>query len=180
MCEHPVYLFRDRPYLRGSRCKACDLDNNDGVVSPRLSNSPFDPGNHDAYRQWRAAKLRDIYGFAFDVAVDDIDGSLHRAMSPKPNSAYVLGADGTILFRAQWANDTPALAAALEAVAAGRPLRPSESGGIVKPILRMLRNVAPVLDRAGRGAWADMWLVAAPLAMIAFALKVLGVGPLRA
>ncbi len=128
----------------------------------------------------RAAKLRDIYGFAFDVAVDDIDGSLHRAMSPKPNSAYVLGADGTILFRAQWANDTPALAAALEAVAAGRPLRPSESGGIVKPILRMLRNVAPVLDRAGRGAWADMWLVAAPLAMIAFALKVLGVGPLRA
>ncbi len=49
----------------------------------------------------------------------DIDGTLHRALSPKPNSAYVLGKDGTILFRAQWANDTKALAGALEAIAAG-------------------------------------------------------------
>ncbi len=49
----------------------------------------------------------------------DIDGTLHRALSPKPNSAYVLGKDGTILFRAQWANDTKALAGALEAITAG-------------------------------------------------------------
>jgi hypothetical protein len=43
----------------------------------------------------------------------------------------------------------------------------------------MLRNIAPVLDRAGAGAWADMWLAAPPLAMMAFALKVLHVRPLR-
>lgn len=124
-----------------------------------------------------AATLRDIYGFAFDVAVDDIDGTLHRAMSPKPNSAYVLAPDGTILFRAQWANDTQALTAALEAVVRRQPPRPSSSGGIVKPTLHMLRNIAPVLDRAGCGAWTDMWLAATPLAMIAYGLKLLHIRP---
>jgi thiol-disulfide isomerase/thioredoxin len=76
-----------------------------------------------------ATKLRDIYGFTFDVAVDDIDGTLHRAMSPKPNSAYVLAPDGTILFRAQWANDTQALAAALEAVVRSQMPRPRRAVG---------------------------------------------------
>jgi hypothetical protein len=126
-----------------------------------------------------ATKLRDIYGFTFEVAVDDIDGTLHRAMSPKPNSAYVLAPDGTILFRAQWANDTQALAAALEAVVRSQAPRPSESGGVLKPTFRILRNIAPVLDRAGAGAWADMWLVAPPLAMMAFALKMLHIRPFR-
>ena len=100
-------------------------------------------------------------------------------MSPKPNSAYVLAPDGTILFRAQWANDTQALAAALEAVVRREVPRPSESGGVLKPTFRMLRNLAPVLDRAGAGGWADMCLVAPPLAMMAFALKVLHIRPSR-
>ncbi|MGE0454794.1 MAG: redoxin domain-containing protein [Vicinamibacteria bacterium] len=124
-----------------------------------------------------AALLRGFYGFEFELAVDDVDGTLHRALGPKPNSAYVLGSDGTILFRAHWANDTRALAGALEAVVAGESLRRSQSGGVVKPMLRMLRNVAPVLDRAGTGAWADMWRVAPPLAAMALALKALHVGP---
>lgn len=74
--------------------------------------------------------------------MDDIDGTLHRAMSPR------------ILFRAQWANDTQALAGGIEAIVRSQPTRPSESGGIVRPTLRMLRNIAPVLDRAG--AWRDL------------------------
>ena len=124
-----------------------------------------------------AEKLRHLYGFEFEVAVDDIDGTLHRALSPKPNSAYVLAVDGTILFRAQWANDTEALAAALDAVVAGESPRRSRSGGVVRPMVRMLRNIAPALDRAGRGAWADMWRVAPPLAAIALALKTFHVRP---
>jgi hypothetical protein len=122
-----------------------------------------------------AAQFCDRHGFEFEVAVDDLAGTLHRALSPKPNSAYVLGVDGTILFRAHWANDTGALAAALEALVAGEPPRPGRSGGLVKPMLRMLRALAPVLDRAGRTAWADMWRVAPPLAAVALALKVLRV-----
>jgi thiol-disulfide isomerase/thioredoxin len=134
------------------------------------------PGTHDA-KMRHAERLRDLHGFEFDVAVDDVDGTLHRALSPKPNSAYVLGTDGTILFRAQWANDTKALSVALDAIVAGASPRPSQSGGVVIPTVRMLRNLAPVLDRAGGGAWADMWRVAPPLAAIALVLKTLRVEP---
>jgi thiol-disulfide isomerase/thioredoxin len=131
-------------------------------------------------KRTHAERLRNLHGFQFEVAADDVDGTLHRALSPKPNSAYVLGAEGTILFRAQWANDTKALAEALEAIAAGKAPRRSQSGGVVKPMLRMFGNIAPALDRAGAGAWADMWRVAPPLAAMAWVLKALGVRPHRA
>ena len=124
-----------------------------------------------------AQLLSDIHDFKFEMAVDDIDGTFHRALSPKPNSAYVLGKDGTILFRAQWANDTKALAAALDAIAAGNTPRRSQSGGVILPMLRFLRYVAPVLDRSGSGAWRDMWRATPPMAAIAFTLKVLRVRP---
>ena len=124
-----------------------------------------------------AEQLRDLYDFEFEVAVGDIDGTFHRALSPKPNSAYVLGKDGTILFRAQWANDTKAMAEALEAVVAGESPRRSQSGGLIRPMIRFMRNIAPVLDRAGGGAWGDMWRVAPPMAAMAFALKILRVRP---
>jgi thiol-disulfide isomerase/thioredoxin len=127
-----------------------------------------------------AEVLRDLHRFGFEVAVDDIDGTLHRALSPKPNSAYILARDGTILFRAHWANDTKALAAALEAVVAGRSPRPARRGGMRNPTLRILRHIAPVLDRAGRGAWADMWRVAPPLAAVALAFKALRIRPRQA
>lgn len=128
-------------------------------------------------KMMHAKRLHEIYGFEFEVAVDDVDGALHRALSPKPNSAYILGNDGKILFRAHWANDTPALGAALDAVVAGESLYRTQSGGVLRPMLRILRHIAPVLDRAGSGAWADMWRVVPPLAAIAFALKVLRIRP---
>lgn len=124
-----------------------------------------------------AARLRELHGLPFEVAADDVDGGLHRALSLKPNSAYLLGHDGTILFRAHWANDVEALEEALEAVTSGRALRRLESGGLVKAMVRMTPHVAPVMDRAGRGAWADLWRVAPPLAALAPLLKVLRVRP---
>ena len=136
------------------------------------------PTTMEAKRR-HAERLRDLHGFQFEVAVDDVDGTLHRALSPKPNSAYVLGVDGQILFRAHWANDTKALAGALNAIAAGEAPRPARSGGLVKPMLRMVRNLAPVLDRAGSGAWADMWRVAPFLAAVALAFKALRLRPLQ-
>ncbi len=124
-----------------------------------------------------AGRLRDLHSFEFELAVDGIDGSFHRALSPKPNSAYVLGKDGAILFRAQWANDTKALCLALDAVAAGESPSRLQSGGVVRPILRTFGYLAPVLDRAGGGAWGDMWRVAPPMAATAFAVKTLRIRP---
>ncbi len=120
-----------------------------------------------------AALLRDVHDFPFEVAVDDIAGSLHRAMSPKPNSAYLLGGDGSILFRAHWANATRALAAALEDVSAGRPLRHTESRGPTRPIWPTVRYIARVLDRAGSGAWRDMWRAVPPMAAAAWLFRAL-------
>ena len=111
------------------------------------------------------------------MAVDDIEGTLHRALSPKPNSAYLLNQAGTVLFRALWANDRKELAAALEAVVDGRLPSPSGSGGLIRPMFRLWRHVAPVLDRAGSGAWRDMWSAATPLAAIGFTAKTLGIEP---
>lgn len=130
----------------------------------------------DAAKLDRATRLRDLHALPFEVAVDDVDGRLHRALSPKPNSAYLLGHDGTILFRAHWANDGEAIGEALAAVTAARALPRLESGGLVKAMVRMLPRVAPVMDRAGRGAWADLWRVAPPLAVLASLLKLLRPG----
>lgn len=124
-----------------------------------------------------AEKLRGLHSFDFEVAVDDIDGTLHRALSPKPNSAYVVATDGTILFRAQWANDTKALAQALEAVSSSKALRRLQSRDTVRPMIKMFPYGVRVFDRAGKGAWLDMWLAAPPVAFLGFLFKTLRVGP---
>lgn len=122
----------------------------------------------------RARELRRLHALPFNVAIDDLDGTFHRAMSAKPNSAFLIGRDGRIAFRAHWANDTAALACALQEIASGRPPHAQRSGGLLLPMLRMLPYLAPVLDRAGPGAWADMWRVMSPLAALAMASRMLG------
>ena len=123
-----------------------------------------------------AGRMRSLYGFAFDVAVDDIDGTLHRAVGPKPNAAYLVDRSGVILFRAHWANSAAAINDALDAVVAGRPLARGKSGGMPLAVARSMRNVPSVLDRAGKGAWADMWLVAPPMAAMAFLVRLARLG----
>lgn len=124
-----------------------------------------------------AEKLRGLHEFDFEVAVDDIDGTFHRALSPKPNSAYIVAQDGTILFRAQWANDTKALAEALAAIASGSVLRRLQSRDTVRSMVSMFPYGVRVFDRAGKGAWLDMWRSAPPVAFLGFLLKTLRVGP---
>lgn len=120
-----------------------------------------------------ARYLRDLHDLPFDVAVDDIDGGLHRAFGAKPNAAYLIGPDGFILFRSHWANEASALAVALKRVAEGRKLRRRQSSAMMGPMMRMMGDIAPVLTRAGAGAgaWSDMWRVAPPLALIAVLLS---------
>ncbi len=121
-----------------------------------------------------AQRLRDLHRFEFDVAVDDVDGAFHRALSPKPNSAYLVGKDGTILFRAHWANDERGIERALAALNEGQALASSTSGGLFVPIFKAMRFIPGVLDRAGRGAWGDMWRAVLPLAAMAWLIKFFG------
>ena len=67
-----------------------------------------------------ARTLKEFYGIQWTVAADNLDGDLHRALDPKPNSAFLMNKEGTILFRSLWAADHDALREALVAAAAGR------------------------------------------------------------
>ncbi|MEV3937328.1 alkyl hydroperoxide reductase [Glycomyces sp. NPDC049804] len=114
-----------------------------------------------------ALELRAHHGFDFEVAVDDIDGRLHRSMSPKPNSAYLLSPDGTILYRAHWANDERGLRTALAQAASGRPLPQGASKGMAGPLLRAVGHLPGVIAFAGRTVERDVWRAATPLAVLA-------------
>lgn len=131
------------------------------------------PGEHvpqpqDAVeKEEHARRLRDHHGFAFEVAIDDIDGTLHRALSPKPNSAYLIAADGTIRFRAHWANDENPLREAIEATVNGRLPRKGKSDALIGPMLKQVGYIDSVLETAGPRSRRDLWRAAPPAAMIA-------------
>jgi hypothetical protein len=55
----------------------------------------------------RAYKERDQ--IQWTVGVDDIEGSFHQAVDPKPNAAYFVDTDGRIVFRTLWSNDETGL-----------------------------------------------------------------------
>lgn len=113
-----------------------------------------------------AVDLKNHHNLPFEVAVDDIDGTFHRSLGSRPNSAYVIDPSGTILFRAQWANETQAIQEALEAIVAGKkPAQPSVSR-TMHSITQMLGYVNPVLDAAGKGARLDTWKVVPPLGIM--------------
>ncbi len=121
-----------------------------------------------------ARRLKGLHRFEFDIAIDDADGAFHRALSPKPNSAYLVGKDGTILFRAHWANDQRGVERALAELKQGQAITHSASGGLILPISKAMRFIPGVLDRAGGGAWGDMWRAVLPLAAVAWLIKFLG------
>jgi hypothetical protein len=43
-------------------------------------------------------------------------------------------------------------------------------------MMRMFPDLPAVLDRAGKGAWRDMWMGMPTVAMTSTALKMMGVG----
>jgi hypothetical protein len=111
--------------------------------------------------QARAYAERDAIDWP--VAVDDLDGTLHRALDPKPHAAYLIDAGGTVAFRALWANHERPLRQALREVAAGRhgPLGESEAKGV--PLLRGMGSMWETLHAAGPVALRDVARQAPPI-----------------
>ena len=65
-----------------------------------------------AEKQLRAASLADVHDDHRLVLVDDLDGTAHRSLGLLPDSVYVVGTDGRVRFRGDWA-DPAAVEAAL-------------------------------------------------------------------
>jgi hypothetical protein len=113
----------------------------------------------------RAHTLREHHDVPFAVAVDGIDGDLHRFLDGKPNAAFLVDTDGTIVFRAHWARDVDAIAEALHSVIGGETPEKPKSAAMMGPVMRAMGSVEPVMSQAGPGAHRDLWRSAFPMAM---------------
>ncbi len=109
--------------------------------------------------------LKEFYDIQWTVAADNVDGDLHRALDPKPNSAFLTDKDGTILFRSLWASDYCALRHALDAAANGRIPKMTQSVRMIGPVIRAMGHVQEVMARGGPQAVRDLWLAGFPMAL---------------
>jgi thiol-disulfide isomerase/thioredoxin len=112
-----------------------------------------------------AQALKDFYDIQWTVAADNVDGDLHRALDPKPNSAFLTDTGGTILFRSLWASDYEAVRQALVAAANGRTPETKQSVKMIGPVARAMGHVQEVMKRGGPQAVRDLWLAGFPMAM---------------
>lgn len=126
-----------------------------------------------------ARDYRDRDGIEWPVAVDDVDGTVHRQLDAKPNAAYVVGADGTVLFRSLWSNHEWTLREALAMVAAGGlPMEQREPR--LLPMLAGIGEMYRMLELAGDDARRDVLVHAPPLYLLARLAHVLPfAGPLN-
>lgn len=114
----------------------------------------------------RAKAMKDHYDIPWTVAVDDIDGSLHRALDTKPNAAYLMNTDGKIAFRSLWAGDEQGLEQTLERVSAGKnPVKP-QSVAMFGPLARGIGYFHEVLKHAGPQAQRDLLKAAPPMFLV--------------
>lgn len=111
-----------------------------------------------------AIALKAHHGFRFEVAVDDIDGTLHRAFGTRPSSAYLIDPTGTILFRAHWSNASDALEEAISAVLDGKSPPHRTVSRTFRSMMKMTGHADVAFDAGGKGARLDTWKVAPPFA----------------
>ena len=129
------------------------------------------PGEHFRQAQTmqekleHARSLKAFYNIEWTVVADNIDGELHRALDPKPNSAVLVGKDGKIQFRSMWAADKDALRQALESASAGLELQRNQSTALVLPVVRGMGMVKEVMERGGPQAVSDLWRAGFPIAL---------------
>jgi len=131
------------------------------------------PGERIPQPQSMEAKLRNARAYEdrddieWSVIVDDLEGTLHRALDQRPNSAYLVDADGLVLFRSGWSNDEGTLRDGLEAVVAGRTPRSPSREPRLGPALAGASEMTRILSLAGDEAREDMRRAALPA--VAFA-----------
>lgn len=90
------------------------------------------------------------------VAVDDLEGNLHRKLDPKRNAAYVMTVDGKVAYRTLWSNDEWALRKGLEAVADNPHAIVGEHHSRVVPMLSGMGTMYEITGSAGPDARRDL------------------------
>lgn len=103
-----------------------------------------------------ARLLRERDGLPWTVAVDDLDGTFHRALGGKAGAAYLMDPAGNVAFRTACSNDERVLRGALLAVVGGRDGRPFERQRRLVPWARALGCLDDVARAAGPRAVEDL------------------------
>lgn len=119
-----------------------------------------------AQKTVHAGRLAERDGYTWQVAVDDIDGTLHRALDSKPNAVFVVDGNGNLAFRSLWSSDSKAIEQAIRAVLAGETPRRQSSTRMAAPMMRALPWIDRTVSGAGRSAMRDLWRAAAPIALM--------------
>ncbi len=109
----------------------------------------------------RAYKERD--GIRWPVAVDDVEGDLHRTLDPKPHAAYIMGVEGNVAFRTLWANDERVLREPLEEIVSWPTATIGERQPRVVPMVKGMGKQYEILDLAGSVAKRDVLRQAPPM-----------------
>jgi hypothetical protein len=112
-----------------------------------------------------ARTLKQFYNIEWTVAADNVDGDLHRALDPKPNSAFLVDSSGKIIFRSLWAADRNALHEALDAAASGTGPKKTQSVTLLVPVARAMGQVHEVMKRGGPQAVRDLWRAGFPMTL---------------
>jgi hypothetical protein len=114
-----------------------------------------------------ARDYRDREQIPWPIAVDDVEGPLHRQLDPKPHAAYIMASDGTVLWRSMWANVPELLREALEAAAVGRVPGKREREPRLRPMLAGSAYMWGILEQSGGHAKSDVVREVPPMAATA-------------
>lgn len=114
----------------------------------------------------RALKARDQ--LPFRIAIDDLDGSVHRALDEKPNAVWLTDRNGIIVYRSVWVGDEIGLVQALKASVRGVVPPQQDSSRQLAPMAMGLGKMGEMTKRSGPRATRDMWRAAAPMAAISW------------
>lgn len=113
----------------------------------------------------RAYKERD--GIPWPVAVDDVEGSLHRTLDPKPHAAYIMDMRGNVAFRTLWANHERTLREGLEEISTRPEATIGERQPKAVPMLKGMGKFYEVLGASGDVARRDLLREVPPMYAVA-------------
>jgi hypothetical protein len=114
----------------------------------------------------KALKARDK--LPWPIAVDDPEGTLHRALDEKPNAVWLTDRDGVIVYRGLWAGDEKGLAQALDAVIRGVAPPERESQRRLAPMAMGVGKMREMTLQSGPRATQDLRRAAPPIAAMAW------------
>jgi hypothetical protein len=121
-------------------------------------NYPHHTGDEQKMQQ--AREWVELDRIPWTVAVDDLEGSTHKAYGPLPNSGYLIDRTGRVAFRALWAGQEGLLREKIEELlgleAKGEdPVNLGQQKNLLIPLIHGAAEFDHAVERAGEKAKED-------------------------